>query len=928
MKNFYIRGSFILIVVLLKMAPRFSRLIIGAAFLAIFGIGFIEADEFDEVDVEAVYFEALDALNGVDGKVDLKNAIRLFRTAANEGDARSQHVLGTLYSSGYGVRKNMRQSFRWHELAAESRYPFAMVDFAYAYLRGDGGDVDREKAKALFEEVANPKSRFEVSPNENSYFLLRKARADSSYTLGLMILEDEKESEKPSSENEARAIALMEKAAASGNADAIMYLAISYAKGEKMEVNLDRSKTLFEQYKLVLSDRVRRGTLGFMEGVDSAFAKDFKESFEEMNEALDSAVDEMLVGFVVEELAKTGDDRHLSDKDAVDLLQTVVGGQDGLANLVLGLLHVRGAEEIRDEVKAYEYINQSARFGGSVSIYNQAVMLLSGIGVEKDVEQGRIQMRKASYVHLYAARAYLDGDLEATFLNQEEALELCVEAKEKNDLRARASYLYRQSIGWGVPRVSKSKKIFREYLELAREGSSTAQYLVGEAFYQGKGVEVDYKKAKQWLEKAVAAGDESAMFRLGYMYSSGTGVEVGEKRAVELYSQIQDVSDAARNNLANFYFSGTIVNKDRKKACEMYLKSADEGDSVAMKNLADCYATGTGLEQSLEMAIDWYSKSADEGSKLSALQLVRIYKKTKVDLEEESYWLEVAAENGDVDSMLEVAKRYKSGTGFIVSAAKCNYWASVYISNNPYSYGRLSTDQFFAYRIIGWSLTEPGWSGTDVEAGAGIYESLGEMGYFYPQLDLGKMHEDGLLKKSNPKKAMSLYKNVFKTCSDGNKRERALSALAIARCFENGIGTSVSRKKQIQWLEHALEASAVEAAYALALIYLKEEKGTALWKRGIVLMGSAARDEYIPAVFWIAEYHLKSGRDNESTQLLVAWLIEKAREGNSKARALLRDYKIPYEAPKERVPSSEEDEEPVIMDMGIASSVSRLRPAA
>ena len=43
-------------------------------------------------------------------------------------------------------------------------------------------------------------------------------------------------------------------------------------------------------------------------------------------------------------------------------------------------------------------------------------------------------------------------------------------------------------------------------------------------YEDGRGVAQDYTQARQWYEKAAAAGNAQAMYNLGWLYEHGQGV--------------------------------------------------------------------------------------------------------------------------------------------------------------------------------------------------------------------------------------------------------------------------------------------------------------------------------------------------------------------------------------------------------------------
>ena len=80
-------------------------------------------------------------------------------------------------------------------------------------------------------------------------------------------------------------------------------------------------------------------------------------------------------------------------------------------------------------------------------------------------------------------------------------------------------------------------------------------------------------------------------------------------------------------------------------------------------------------------------------------------------------------------------------------------------------------------------------------------------------------------------------------------------------------------------------------------------------------MSKAAKAKYVPALFWFARYHLENDKPNEA---VFDWLKEQARDGNVKARELMRSHDIPYWEISPESEESDDEEESVIIDMGIA----------
>ena len=72
----------------------------------------------------------------------------------------------------------------------------------------------------------------------------------------------------------------------------------------------------------------------------------------------------------------------------------------------------------------------------------------------------------------------------------------------------------------------------------AEGGEAVSQHQLGFMYYTGRGgVDVDFKQARAWLEKAAAQDDPAAVGMLGRMHMRGEGVTSSWRRARELYQR-------------------------------------------------------------------------------------------------------------------------------------------------------------------------------------------------------------------------------------------------------------------------------------------------------------------------------------------------------------------------------------------------------
>jgi len=80
------------------------------------------------------------------------------------------------------------------------------------------------------------------------------------------------------------------------------------------------------------------------------------------------------------------------------------------------------------------------------------------------------------------------------------------------------------SDGWDAYNKNDYLNALVEWLPLAEQGDSQAQYNIAGMYSNGYGVKVDDEKAVYWYQKAANQGHPKAQYNLGVMYLLGTGI--------------------------------------------------------------------------------------------------------------------------------------------------------------------------------------------------------------------------------------------------------------------------------------------------------------------------------------------------------------------------------------------------------------------
>ena len=128
-------------------------------------------------------------------------------------------------------------------------------------------------------------------------------------------------------------------------------------------------------------------------------------------------------------------------------------------------------------------------------------------------------------------------------------------------------------------------------IQKANQGNAEAQYNLGLAYHNGKGVEQSDTQAVYWYQKSAEQGNAKAQFSLGASYYYGVGVEKSYSQAV-------------------YWFQ----------------KSAEQGDVIAQHSLGFAYYDGEGVEKSKTKAVYWLQKACENGLEISCELLNKIKK--------------------------------------------------------------------------------------------------------------------------------------------------------------------------------------------------------------------------------------------------------------------------------------------------------------
>lgn len=118
---------------------------------------------------------------------------------------------------------------------------------------------------------------------------------------------------------------------------------------------------------------------------------------------------------------------------------------------------------------------------------------------------------------------------------------------------------------------------------------------LGEAYYNGNGVQMDEQKAFNLFLQAAERGLAEAQFNLGECYITGSGVNRDLAKAIHWYTKAAEQKlPAAMDALAMCYFTGVMVPRDDAKGMAYLQAALDANYPRATFTLGMCYNEGLG----------------------------------------------------------------------------------------------------------------------------------------------------------------------------------------------------------------------------------------------------------------------------------------------------------------------------------------------
>lgn len=161
----------------------------------------------------------------------------------------------------------------------------------------------------------------------------------------------------------------------------------------------------------------------------------------------------------------------------------------------------------------------------------------------------------------------------------------------------------------------------KEYDVTPEYPDASALASIGDAYYRGIGMEVDYAQAFRYYQKAASMGFIPALCHMGYCYEKGLGIKQSYEEALNCYEDAAEEGDAeAMFRLGDFYWTGIkqLVPRDRQIASQFYYGALAVVELQHLYwyypdvylRIGKCLLTGVDGERDLKEALSFFENAA------------------------------------------------------------------------------------------------------------------------------------------------------------------------------------------------------------------------------------------------------------------------------------------------------------------------------
>lgn len=387
---------------------------------------------------------------------------------------------------------------------------------------------------------------------------------------------------------------------------------------------------------------------------------------------------------------------------------------------------------------------------------------------------------------------------------------------------------------------------FDETLNLAKGGSSAAQYRLATFYRDGNGVERDPEQYRHWLEQAAARDHTLAMSELAdilvaegdreqameyYRKAAESGDFDSRRKYSVMFGETQEQVDKLRGillyltksgypydlfNYANLLYRSALVPADYEEAFRYAKEASDAGWLEADFLLGQMYRDGTGTERDIPKAEEMFRKAAERGHPRSMTVLADMYMEgryLKRDQEQAFIFYMMAARTGNLKAQYQVAMMLNDGIGTDKDPEQAKEWFARYASNSLNDFRKSAMESLRNRK-------------GDLNVSNDLLKDSSRSLNVQSMVSLASKYSEGKDFKRNQSATVQLLTNA--SVSGGQPRSR------LGELYLEGDGVEKDTDKAFQLFREAADFGDSNGMYRLALMYkdgISCEENQEMYKR-------------------------------------------------------------------------------------------------
>jgi len=560
---------------------------------------------------------------------DLNKAFGWYEKAAIQNHSKSQYEVGAMYQYGEGVYQSYAMAITWYKKAAKRNQADAQYELAKIYDKGLGGKIDQVKALKWYLEAAKHNDKRADSRAKELVSSLKKSfvsnyhKGKKFYKKGRLFLKNKEHLK--SSENYSKA------------ADA--YYDAYDILNNLPENSIDNQKKLADD---IYKKAKRSRKLAKSQKKRYAIIKEIQAEEDRDREiAQEDILNELKVNYINQIALRVKTNwRYYGAKDHwscdVYILQDVDGNVQSVNLQSCDIDNNAKAKSFKDAIERAVYKSSPLPPAPDKRVFDQEILFHFVVNSNSNKYNPISSLpscstSKSAYKNnCFGGLAFSSGnkyvgEFKDNKRNGKGTFTFASGNKyvgefKNNKRHGQGTYTYADgTIESGIWENGEFQYATNETAPIYSK-TPEEEYAIGRKYLYGKGgINIDYKKAFEWIKRAAERGLASAQSDLGVLYIRGDGVSKSDTQAVYWYRKAAEQGyDRGQYNLADEYDSGnSFISEDNGVAVYWYTKAAEQGLKEAQHNLGIMYLEGEGIEMSYKDAYKWFIKAANQKYDLS-----------------------------------------------------------------------------------------------------------------------------------------------------------------------------------------------------------------------------------------------------------------------------------------------------------------------